>query len=43
MNGMGQKHADGAVIGGQSKKYRKVITSEQKLDVLEWYNNKKKT
>jgi hypothetical protein len=30
----GQKNVDSAVIGGQSKKYTKVITFEQKLNAF---------
>jgi hypothetical protein len=42
MGGKGQKLAgDANTISGQSKKYRKVITLEQKLDVCKWYENNK--
>jgi hypothetical protein len=37
IRGKGQKHADGASVGGQNKECRKFITFEQKLDVLKWY------
>jgi hypothetical protein len=42
VSGRGQKHAGGAIIGGQGKKCRKVITLQQKLNVLKWHENNEK-
>jgi hypothetical protein len=42
MSSKGQKHAAGGIVGGQSKKHRKVMTLEQKLDVLKQYMNNEK-
>jgi hypothetical protein len=43
MTGKDQKRIGGAIINGQSKKFRKIITLEQKFSVLEQYENNEKT
>jgi hypothetical protein len=42
ISGKVQKCAGAAILGGKCEKCRKVITSQQKLYVLKWYNNKNK-